>query len=125
MTRTVLTLVTVVAFTACTTLKPMADLSPAAMAGSLRAGDIVEVRTGEGGPLVLTVTRVGDDGLTGATADGVEQTIPLGSLAAVNRRELSGARTTGLVAAIVVALLLLVGDDSVVGGGSGSNDDNY
>lgn len=127
MTKRIMTLLTALAFTACTTLRPVADLSPPALAESLRPGDIVEVSTAGGDPLVLTIVRVSGEGVSGKTAQGAEQTIPYASITAVGKREVNTKATTGLVAGIVAAIVALValGGGDILEGGSGSNDDGY
>ena len=68
--RVAVVVLTLLSFTACTSLRPIEDFSPSRIRAQVEAGDDVHIVTRKGATYDLTVTRVESDALTGRAASG-------------------------------------------------------
>jgi hypothetical protein len=112
---------TLLCFTGCTTLQPLADLQPATIRQAVQPGDRVDIEKTDGTRLTLKVDEVGDDFLRG-TDHAARRTIPFSEIRGVSTRVMTASDKvwTGVSvgAAVVVIGVLIAG----AGDGGGGNE---
>ena len=108
--RVVTALVTLLAFTGCTTMRMLEERSPASIQQNVDRGDRVRVAAGDGRVYELTVTKVEADSLTGRADNGKLYKIRYSGIQALEVREadLIGTVGAGLGTAVVIAGIALV-----------------
>ena len=101
---------TLLSFTACTSMRPIEDVQPAVIHQEVEAGDWVEIVATNGKTYDLEVTKVEADALYGEADSGKRYKIPLESIKSIRVEKVSGWKTTGvtLVALYVAAIGLVV-----------------
>jgi len=119
MARILVTVLTLLAFTGCTTLQPLADAQPTTIRQAIQPGDNVEIERVDGTRLKLTVESVTDEMLQG-TDDDKRYELPLASIRTIGVRSMTTSDKVwtgvGVAAALGVAI-------AVAGGGSGGGGD--
>jgi hypothetical protein len=111
--RILVTMLTLLSFTACTTLQALPD------ARSVQAGDTVELELNDGTRHVLEVKSVDGQALSGIEK-GVRQRIALADIRSLSRREMTTSSKVWIgigIAAVLAAVIAGSGDGG--GGGSG------
>ncbi len=119
MSRILVTLFTLLCFTACTTLQPLPDAQPATLQQSVHAGDTVELELDNGVRHVLKVESVGSDALQG-TAGGKRYRIPFDRIRSIATRATASSTPVWVVVgvlAVVGAIIAASGSDGGGGGG--------
>ena len=122
MARTLIALLTLVAFTGCTTLQPLADAQPARIREAVQPGDRVELTLADGTTHDLTVESITDDTLVGKDSKR-RHTIPLASIKTLGVRSMTTSDkwwTAGIVAGAIAVVAIAAGSSGGGGGGSGS-----
>jgi len=104
--------ITLLCFTGCTTLQPLADFSPSTLRQEVEVGDRVQLVTLEGVAYDLTVTRVDADALHGHGDTGKQYKVMFEAIRTIRVEKLSGWKVaTGFgvtVAALAVLAMLAV-----------------
>lgn len=119
MARTLIALLTLAAFTACSTLQPLADTQPARIREAVQPGDRVELVLADGTKHELTIESVTDDALVGKDSSR-RHTIPLSSVETLAVRRMTTSDkwwTAGIVVGAIAVVAAAAG-----GGGSGGGD---
>ena len=122
MARSLIALVTLVAFTGCTTLQPLADTQPATLRAALEPGDRVELDLADGRHLEVHVESISDDALV-AKDSTTRHTIPLASIRTASVRRMTTQDkvwTAVIVVGAIGAVAAAAGGGGGGGGGSGS-----
>jgi len=119
MARILVTVLTLLAFTGCTTLQPLADAQPATIRQAIQPGDRVEIERVDGTRLKLTVESVTDDTLHG-TAGKKRYQEPLASIRTIGVRSMTTGDKVWTGVAVAAALGVAI---AVAGGGSGGGGD--
>jgi len=92
--------------TACTTLRPVpVDAVGSQIRSQVHAGDTVQVVTRDGRNETIQVTALGPTALTG-TAGGARIELPYQAIQRLEVRQVSGAKTTGLIIGVVALIAL-------------------
>lgn len=120
MARTLVTLVTLFAFTACTTMQAVPDLSAGNLQRSIQPGDTVRVETADGLARTLQVGEVTASTLRG-TVDGQPADVPIASIRSLEKAGgvHGGWIAAGVLAALAVIAVVVSGNDDDGGGGGG------
>jgi len=91
---------------ACTTMRPVpVDTVGSQIRSQVQAGDTVRVLTQDNRSETIQVTALGDTALVG-TAAGARVEVPYQAIQRLEVRQVSGAKTTGLIIGVVAAILL-------------------
>lgn len=120
--KTALASLTLLALSACTTLQPLPDASPATIRQAVQPGDRIEIERTDGSRQTLRFEAITDEAVQG-TDGGQRLSIPLSSIRAIGTRSMTTSDKvwTGVaVAAAVGAAIALAGgggDDGGSGGG--------
>ncbi len=118
---------TLLSFTACTTLQPIYDFTPSKIRQQVHVGDRVLVVWRSGAEYDLTVISIDDDALHGRTDAGKQYKMAFEGIRAIEVEKTRGWQTaTGFGAVLTVGLIafllaLLKGWDPGGGGESGSS----
>jgi hypothetical protein len=92
--------------TACTTMRPvMVDAAGSQIRSQVHAGDTVRVLTQDSRSETIQVTALGDTALVG-TAAGARVEVPYQAIQRLEVRQVSSAKTTGLIIGVVAAIAL-------------------
>lgn len=121
--RILVTAVTLLCFTGCTTLQALPDAQPTTIQQSVRAGDTVELERTDGTRMVLKVDSVGSDALEG-TQGGQHTRVAYSDIRSLGTRSASVSNKTWTWIAVVLgigAVIALVAG----GGGSGGSGSGY
>jgi len=116
--RNLLTLFTLLCFTACTTLQPLPDAQPATIQQSVHAGDTVEVELDNGVRHVLKVESVGADALEGM-AGGKRYRIPFDRVRSIGTRTQASGTNVWIVVGVLVVVGAVIAASGDGGGGGG------
>ena len=124
--------VTLLSFTACTTMQPMRDFTPSRIRHQVEPGQHVSIVAENGNTYDLVVTAVDDDSLTGTAPSGKAYRIHYEAIESIDVERTSGWQVgTGFGAVLTVGLIafllaLIKGWDPGGGGesssGGGGND---
>ena len=113
--RTALVLALCVSLCACTTMRPVpvtgaegAPVDPKSYASQLQVGDELKVTTRDGESRRIKVTSVSETAVDGTTRKGAPISIPTGEIRAIERKQVSAAKTVGLTAGTLAVIALLV-----------------
>lgn len=121
--KTLITMFTLLSFTACTTLQTIQSTDASAVRQAVQAGDQVRIQTREGQVHDLTVQRVTESSIDGVGRDGHQQSVTLASIAKLEKQAAGDTNVwvvVGIVAAVGLVIALVAGDgDGNSGGGGG------
>jgi hypothetical protein len=112
--RIAVSCLTLLSFTACTTLRPLEDFSPSRIRSQIEVGDDVRIVTLKGVTYELTVTGVQDGSLTGRAASGKRWRIHYEAIQYIEVEEADlvgtagGLLTTVYVTAVVILTAALI-----------------
>lgn len=115
--KNLLIALTLLSFTACTTLQPLADTQPATIRQAVKAGDRVAIEKTDGTRLTLKVEEVGDDFLRGAD-NAARHTVRFSDIRAVETHVMTASDKTWTAVGIGVAVIAVI---AVAAGGSGGD----
>lgn len=110
MLRLIVVLVSIVAFTGCSTMRSInVTASPNALE-DVRVGDQVLIRTKAGQSFDLKLTAIGEDALTGRDETGKLWKVPVAQIEDMSVKRISPAKTGGaaLVGIGLVAVVLFI-----------------
>src|SRR5471030_3239743 len=110
--KKILAVVLCVSMTACTSMHVVADGQAAvkqvgdARGDGLASGDTLRIVGYDGRKQILEFSRVENGALQGKI-DGKDRSIPLDQIERIEREQIDGAKTAGLVAVLVAATVAL------------------
>lgn len=120
--RNLLIALTLLTFTACTTLQPLADTQPTTIRQAVQPGDRVAIEKTDGTRLTLKVEEVGDDFLRG-TDNAARHTVPFADIRSVGTHVMTARDKTwtavGIGAVVIAVIAVAAGGGGGDGGGSG------
>jgi hypothetical protein len=121
--KALITIFTLLAFTACSSMQVIQTTDAAAVRQGVQAGDQVRIQTRAGATYQLTVQRITDTAIEGVGRDGRAHSVVLDSIAKLEKQT-AGSGTNvwvvvGIVAAVGLVIALVAGGDGNSGGGSG------
>ena len=95
---------TLLSFTACTTMQPIKNFSPATAQEHIHTGDEVHVVLGNGSVYDLEVTKVEEDSFVGEADSGKRYRIKYASIRSIESEQASAGKTAGLGAGVMAVL---------------------
>ena len=112
-------ILSLMSFTACTTMRPIEDFSPSQLRQEVEVGDEVEIVATNGKRYELEVTKVEADALYGEADSGKRYKVPFESIQSIRVEKVSGWRTAGVTVVVYYVLTAIaIGYAlSMVGGG--------
>lgn len=121
--KTLITIFTLLSFTACTTMQTVQSTDASAVRQTIQAGDQVRIQTQEGAVHELTVQRVTETSIDGVSKDGRQRSVTLASITKLEKQSAAGGSgvwvVLGVVAAVGLIVALVSGGDGNSGGGGG------
>jgi hypothetical protein len=104
--------VTLLCFTACTSMQPIEDITPATIRQQVQVDDEVHIVLRSGAVYDLVVTKVEEDSLVGEADSGKHWRIKYDAIRSIESEQGSAGKTAGLVggaAVLLYAAVLVVG----------------
>ena len=108
--RLAVTALTLLAFTGCTTLRPIPDFTPSKIRDQVEVGDHVSIAATNGQTYDLEVTKVEADALYGYTKDHAHHyKVPFESIQSIQVEKFSGGKFwTGFGAVVTVGVIVFI-----------------
>lgn len=106
--RNTVVALTVLSFTACTTMRPIEDFSPSSIRQQVEPGDEVHIVTVTDAIYDLTVTKVEADALVGATDAGKSYRVHYEAIKYIEAEKTDAWKTAGTALGGTIVLLYLL-----------------
>lgn len=106
--RNLLLAITLLSFTACTTLQPLEDFSPSRIRQQVEVGDRVQIVAMTGATYDLKVTKIGVDALHGKARSGKQYKVMFEAIRSIQIEKVSGWKVATAVGATMTTLVVIV-----------------